>query len=176
MRTITLPVLLVLLAATPAAADGAMPEAFQGVWAAARDCNDNLQNVLPSVVNRKTAVCRVLQVVKSTRPETSSSAVYLNCEGSASREIWLSEQVEGSDFLAIVRFEKGAQTGAASIDLYKRCPGIPIAEIALSDITGNPVAAPAAAKPVAAPAQRAQNARRRPPRRLRAARPRRSQP
>ncbi len=176
MRTITLPTLLLLLAATPAAADGAMPEAFQGVWAAARDCNDNLQNVLPNVVNRKTVACRVLQVVKSARPEASSSAVYLNCEGSPSREIWLSEQVEGSDFLAVVRFEKGAQTGAASIDLYKRCPGIPIADIPLSDIPGNPVAEPATAKPIAAPARRTQDARRRPPRHSRPARPQRSKP
>src|SRR6476646_1970646 len=94
-----------------AMADEIVPAEYQGVWAAARDCTDNLQNVISDSVNRRLAVCRVMQVVS-----------------------WGDESVEGADYLVIVRLEQGAAVGGPSIDLYKRCPGIPLGEIPLMEI------------------------------------------
>lgn len=119
-------------------ADATVPEEYQGVWAAARDCKENLQNVLSDTVDRRFAACRVMQVLSSGHPESHTSAVYLNCEGSQSREIWHSENIDDTDYLIIIQFEQEA--GIPSIDMYKRCPGIPLAEIPLSEIPGNPVA------------------------------------
>ena len=120
-------------------ADEIVPAEYQGVWAAARDCTDNLQNVISDSVNRRLAVCRVMQVVSWGEPEAHSSTVSLNCGGLQSREIWRDESVEGADYLVIVQLEHGAAVGRPSIDLYKRCPGIPLGEIPLSEIPGNPV-------------------------------------
>ena len=64
MRTIGLTALALGLA-TPAMAAATVPEEYQGVWAAARDCQENFQNVLSNVVNREFAACRVMQVLSS---------------------------------------------------------------------------------------------------------------
>jgi hypothetical protein len=118
-------------------ADEIVPAEYRGVWAAARDCSDNFQNVISDAVNREFAACRVLQVLSSGSPESHTSTVYLNCGGLQSREIWRGENVEGTDYLVIVHLEQGA--GRPSIDMYKRCPEIPLGEIPLSEIPGNPV-------------------------------------
>jgi hypothetical protein len=137
MRTIGLTAVIVFGLGTPAMADEIVPAEYQGVWAAARDCTDNLQNVISDSVNRRLAVCRVMQVVSWGEPEAHTSTVSLNCGGLQSREIWRDESVEGADYLVIVQLEQGAAVGRPSIDLYKRCPGIPLGEIPLSEIPGN---------------------------------------
>ena len=121
-------------------AAGTVPEEYQGVWAAARDCKENFQNVLSNVVNREFAACRVMQVLSSGHPESHTSTIYLNCGGPQSREIWHGENIEGTDYLVIIQFEQGAEAGRPSIDMYKRCPEIPLSEIPLSEIPGNPAA------------------------------------
>ena len=60
MRAIGLTALIAFALGTPAVADGTVPEEYQGVWAAARDCKENFQNVLPNAVNRRFAACRVI--------------------------------------------------------------------------------------------------------------------
>jgi hypothetical protein len=144
-----------------AGAAGVVPEEYQGVWAAARDCKGNFQNVLANVVDREFAACRVIQVLNSDHAERRTSIIYLNCGGSQNREIWSEENIEGTDYLVIIRFEQGAETGAPSIDMYKRCPEIPLGEIPLGDIPGNPVADMASEETVA-PTTRAQIPRQRP--------------
>ena len=139
MRTIRLTALAFGLA-TPAMAAATVPEEYQGVWAAARDCKENFQNVLSNVVNRKFAACRVMQVLSSGHPESHTNTIYLNCGGSQSREIWHDENIEGTDYLVIIQIEQGTEAGRPSIDMYKRCPEIPFSEIPLSDIPGNPAA------------------------------------
>jgi hypothetical protein len=146
---------------TAAGAAGVVPEEYQGVWAAARDCKGNFQNVLANVVDREFAACRVIQVLNSDHAEQRTSIIYLNCGGSQNREIWSEENIEGTDYLVIIRFEQGAETGAPSIDMYKRCPEIPLGEIPLGDIPGNPVDDMASEETVA-PTTRAQIPRQRP--------------
>jgi hypothetical protein len=173
IQTIALTILAAFGLATPATAAGAVPEEYQGVWAAARDCKANFQNVLPNVVDREFAVCRLMQILSSDHPERHTNTVYLNCAGSQSREIWHEENVEGTDYLVIIRFEQGAETRAPSIDMYKRCPEIPLREIPLSDIPGNPVADTASEEKIA-PTTRVQIMRQRPFPHSRAARIRKS--
>ena len=132
MRTIRL-IALAFCLATPAMAASIVPEEYQGVWAAARDCKDNFQNVLSNVVNREFAACRVMQVLNAGHPESRTNTIYLNCGGSQSREIWHEENIEGTDYLVIIQIE-GREAGRPSIDMYKRCPEIPFSEIPLSDI------------------------------------------
>jgi hypothetical protein len=139
MRTIRLTALAFGLA-TPVMAAATVPEEYQGVWAAARDCKENFQHVLSNVVNRKFAACRVMQVLSSGHPESHTNSIYLNCGGSQSREIWHDENIEGTDYLVIIQIEQGTEARRPSIDLYKRCPEIPFSEIPLSDIPGNPAA------------------------------------
>ena len=162
MRTIGLTAVIVFGLGRPAMADEIVPAEYQGVWAAARDCTDNLQNVISDSVNRRLAVCRVMQVVSWGEPEAHSSTVSLNCGGLQSREIWREESVEGADYLVIVQLEQGAAVGRPSIDLYKRCPGIPLGEIPLSEIPGNPVVNAAAEEKMAPPTHAAQIVRARP--------------
>ena len=154
MQTIGLTALIVFGLATPAMADDTVPEEYQGVWAAARDCKENFQNVLSNAVNREFAACRVMQVVSSGHPESHTSTIYLNCGGSQSREIWHDENIEGTDYLVIIQFEQGAAAGRPSIDMYKRCPEIPLSEIPLSEIPGNPVVDTAAEEKTAPPSPR----------------------
>jgi len=158
MRTIKLTALAFGLA-TPVMAAATVPEEYQGVWAAARDCKENFQNVLSNVVNRKFAACRVMQVLSSGRPETHTNTIYLNCGGSQSREIWHDENIEGTDYLVIIQIEQGTEAGRPSIDMYKRCPEIPISEIPLSDIPGNPVADAASEEKIAPTSRSVQMAR-----------------
>lgn len=132
-------------------ADEIVPAEYQGVWAAARDCTDNFQNVISDAVNRKLAACSVLRVVSSGEPESHTSTISLNCGGVQSREIWRDESVEGADYLVIVQLEQGAAAGRPSIDLYKRCPGIPLGEIPLSEIPGNPIVNAAAEEKMTPP-------------------------
>ena len=136
MQTITLTALVAFGLATPAMAAATVPEEYQGVWAKARDCKENFQNVLSSVVNREFAVCRIMQISSSGHPESHTNTIYLNCGGSQSREIWHDENIEGTDYLVIIQSEQGVEGGGASIDMYKRCPEIPLSEIPLSDIPG----------------------------------------
>jgi hypothetical protein len=148
MRTIRLTALAFGLA-TPAMAAATVPEEYQGVWAAARDCKQNFQNVLSNVVNREFAACRVMQVLSSGHPESHTNTIYLNCGGSRSREIWHDENIEGTDYLVIIQIEQGTEAGRPVIDMYKRCPEIPFGEIPLSDIPGNPVADTASEEKIA---------------------------
>ena len=134
-------------------ADGTLPDEFQGVWAAARDCKANFQNALQNVVNREFAACRVVQALSSGHPQSRTSTIDLNCAGSQRREIWHGENIEGADYLVIVQFEQAAEAGRPSIDLYKRCPEIPVAEIPLSEIPGNPAADTASDEKVAPPSR-----------------------
>jgi hypothetical protein len=150
LRTIGLTALFVFGLGTLALADEIVPAEYQGVWAAARNCNDNFQNVISDAVNRKLAACRVTQVISSGDPESHTSIVSLNCGGLQSREIWHDESSEGADYLVIVQLEQGA-AGRPSIDLYKRCPEIPLGEIPLSDIPGNPIVNTAAEEKTAPP-------------------------
>ena len=151
LRNIGLTALIVFGLGTLAKADEIVPAEYQGVWAAARNCNDNFQNVVSDAVNRKLAACRVTQVVSSGDPESHTSTVSLNCGGLQSREIWHDESSEGADYLVIVQLEPGAAAGRPSIDLYKRCPEIPLGEIPLSDIPGNPIVNTAAEEKTAPP-------------------------
>ena len=153
MLTIRLTALIAFGLATPAMAAATIPEKYQGVWAAARDCKENFQNVLQSVVNREFVACRVMQVLRSVHPESHTNTIYLNCGGSQSREIWHDENIEGTDYLVIIQFEQGAEAGTPSIDMYKRCPEIPLNEIPLSDIPGNPVADTASEEKIASPSR-----------------------
>ena len=132
-------------------ADEIVPAEYQGVWAAARNCNDNFQNIVSDAVNRKLAACRVTQVMSSGDPDSHTSIVSLNCGGLQSREIWHDERSERVDYLVIVQLEQGAAAGRPSIDLYKRCPEIPLGEIPLSDIPGNPIVNAAAEEKTAPP-------------------------
>ena len=170
MRIIRLTALIVFGLGTPAMADAIVPGEYQGVWAAARDCNANFQNVISNAVNREFATCRVMQVLSSGDPRSHTSTLYLNCAGSQSREIWRGESVESTDYLVIVQLEQGA--GRPSIDMYKRCPEIPLGQIPLSEIPGNPVVNAAAEEKMAPPSP-AQAVRKRPFPRSRAARMRR---
>ena len=164
MWTLLFAALVAVGLGTSAMAEGTIPEEYQGVWAAARDCKANFQNVLSSVVNREFAACRVIQAIGSGHPESNTSTILLNCGGSQSRETWHSENIEGVDFLVLIHSGQGAEGEAASIDMYKRCPEIPLAEIPLSDIPGNPVAEMASGEKMAPPPPRgAQTVRRRPP-------------
>ena len=80
-----------------------------------------------------------MQVLSSGRPETHTNTIYLNCGGSQSREIWHDENFDGTDYLVIIQIEQRMEAGRPSIDMYKRCPEIPLSEIPLSNIPGNPV-------------------------------------
>jgi hypothetical protein len=162
MRTIRVTALIVFGLGTPAMADEIVPAEYQGVWAAARDCTDNFQNVISDAVNRKLAACSVMQVVSSGKPESHTSTISLNCGGVQSREIWRDESVEGADYLVIVQLDQGAAAGRPSIDLYKRCPGIPLGEIPLSEIPGNPIVNAAAEEKMAPPTPAARIVRQRP--------------
>jgi hypothetical protein len=82
MRTIWLTALAFGLA-TPAMAAATVPEEYQGVWAAARDCKGNFQNILSNVVNREFAACRVMQVLSSGHPESHTSYHLSELRGSA---------------------------------------------------------------------------------------------
>jgi hypothetical protein len=162
MRAIGLTALIAFALGTPAVADGTVPEEYQGVWAAARDCKENFQNVLSDAVNRKFAACRVMQVLSSGDPESHTNTVNLNCGGLQSREIWHGENIEGTDYLVVVQFEQGAEAGRPSIDMYKRCPEVPLGEIPLSEIPGNPVVDTAFGEKIAPPSRGAQIVRQRP--------------
>ena len=109
MRTIGLTVLVALGLATPAMADDIVPSEYQGVWAAARDCKDNFQNIRAGSVDREFAACRVVQVARSDRPDSRTSSVRLDCGGRQSREIWHGETIDDADFLIVVRSEPGRQ-------------------------------------------------------------------
>ncbi len=159
MRTIGLTALVAFGLVTPAIAAATVPEEYQGVWAAARDCKEKFQNVLSNVVNREFAACRVMQILSSGHPESHVNTMYLNCEGSQSREIWHDENIEGTDYLVIIQFEQGAEAGRPSIDMYKRCPEIPLSEIPLSDIPGNPAADTASEEKIAPTSRGAEMAR-----------------
>ena len=111
MQTIRLAFLIAFGLGTPAMAAGTVPEEYQGVWAAARDCKENFQNVLSNVVNREFAACRVMQVLSSGHPESHTSTIYLNCGGPQPREIWHSENIDGTDYLVIIQFEQAAEAG-----------------------------------------------------------------
>ena len=162
MQTIGLAALVAFGLVTPAIAATTVPEEYQGVWAAARDCKENFQNVLSNVVNREFAVCRVVKVLSSGHPELHVNTMYLNCGGSQSREIWHDEKIEGADYLVIIQFEQGAEAGRPSIDMYKRCPEIPLSEIPLSDIPGNPPAELISEGKIAPPPRSVQTVRQRP--------------
>jgi hypothetical protein len=149
VQTIGLAVLIAFGLGTPAMADGTVPEEYQGVWASAGDCKENFQNILSNTVNREFAACRVMQVLSSGHPESHTSTINLNCGGLQSREIWHGESIEGTDYLVIVQFEQGAGAGSPSIDMYKRCPEIPLSEIPLSEIPGNPVTETASREEIA---------------------------
>jgi hypothetical protein len=159
MQTIRLAFLIAFGLGTPAMAAGTVPEEYQGVWAAARDCKENFQNVLSNVVNREFAACRVMQVLSSGHAESHTNTIYLNCVGSQSREIWHDENIEGTDYLVIIQTEQGTEAGGPSIDMYKRCPEIPLSEIPLSDIPGNPVADIASEEKIAPTSRGVQMAR-----------------
>src|SRR5260370_16998468 len=58
-----------------------IPQEYQGVWAAAQDCKQNIQNVLPHVVNRGYATCRVIQVLSSGHPAWHPHTHNLNYPG-----------------------------------------------------------------------------------------------
>jgi len=162
MQTIRFTALIAFGLGTPAMAAGTVPEEYQGVWAAARDCKENFQNVLSIVVNREFGACRVTKVLSSGHPESHTNTIYLNCGGTQSREIWHGENIEGTDYLVIIQFEQGAEAGRPSIDMYKRCPEIPLSEIPLSEIPGNPVADTASEEKIAPPSRGLQIVRQRP--------------
>ena len=162
MQTIGLTALIVFGLGTSAMADEIVPAEYQGVWAVARDCKGNFQNVISNAVNRESAACRVMQVRSSGDPESHTSTINLNCAGSQSREIWHGENIEGTDYLVIIQLEQGAAAGRPSIAMYKRCPGIPLSEIPLSEIPGNPVAATASEEKMPPPPRDAQIVRQRP--------------
>ena len=161
-QAILLTVLIAFGLAIPAMADGTVPEEYQGVWASARDCKENFQNILPNIVNRQFAACRVMQVLNSGHPGSDTNTVNLNCGGLQSREIWHDENIEGTDYLVAIQFEQGPGGNSPSIYMYKRCPEIPLGEIPLSEIPGNPVADTAASEKIAPPLHGAQIVRHRP--------------
>ena len=161
MQTIRLTALIVFGLGTSAMADEIVPAEYQGVWAAAHDCKENFQNVISNAVNRESAACRVMQVRSSSDPESHTSTINLNCAGSQSREIWHGENIEGTDYLVIIQFEQGAGAGSPLIDMYKRCPEIPLSEIPLSEIPGNPVADTASEEKIAPPSRGVQIVRQR---------------
>jgi hypothetical protein len=101
-----------------------------------------------------------MQVLSSGHPESHTTSINLNCEGSQSHEIWHGENIEGTDYLVIVQFEQGV--GSPSVDMYKRCPEIPLSEISLSEIPGNPVADTVPGEKIAPPLRGAQIVRQRP--------------
>ena len=147
---------------TSAMAEEIVPAEYQGVWAAARNCSDNFQTVVSNAVNREIAACRVTRVVSSDLlAESHTSTIDLNCGGAPSREIWHGEHAEGADYLVIVQLQPGA-AAKPSVDLYKRCPEIPLGEIRLSEIPGNPAVETAAEEKVAPPSRSAQIVRQRP--------------
>jgi hypothetical protein len=176
MQTIGLTALIVFGLGTPAMAEDIVPVEYQGVWAAARDCKDNFQNIVSNAVNRESAACRVMQVRSSADPESHTSTIYLNCGSLQSREIWHDENIEGADYLVIVQLEQGAAAGRPSIYMYKRCSGIPMSEIPLSEIPGNPVVATASEEKITSPSRGVQTARQRPFPHSRAARIRKHRP
>jgi hypothetical protein len=162
VQTIELAALIAFGLGTRAMADEMVPAEYQGVWAAARNCADNFQNVISDAVNREFASCRVLQVLSSDHLESHTSTFYLNCRGLQSREIWHGETIEGTDYLVIVQLQQGGAVGGPSVDIYKRCPEIPLSEIPLSDIPGNPVAEMASGEKIPSPPHGAQILRWRP--------------
>jgi hypothetical protein len=162
MRTLGLTALIAFGLGTPAMADGTVPEEYQGVWAAARDCTAGFQNILSNTVNRQFAACRVMQVSNSAPPESRTSTISLSCGDSQSREVWHSESIDGADYLVIIRFDQAGEAGRPSVDMYKRCPGIPISEIPLSEIPGNPVAEMGTDKKIAPPPRGVRVVRQRP--------------
>jgi hypothetical protein len=168
MRTIGLIALFAFGLGTPAMADGTIPEEYQGVWAAARDCKGNFQNVLSNMVNREFAACQVVQALSSGHPESRTATIHLNCSGSQRREIWHDENIEGTDYLVII--EQGAEVARQAIDIYKRCPEIPLSEIPLSEIPGNRSQIAASDEKIAPPSPAVQVVRRRPFQHLRALR------
>jgi len=103
-----------------------------------------------------------MQVLSSVHPESHTNIIYLSCGGSQSREMWHDENVEGTDYLVIIQFEPGPEAGRPSIDMYKRCPEIPLGEIPLSEIPGNPVADTASEEKIAPPSRAVQIGRQRP--------------
>lgn len=176
MRTIGLAALIGFGFAAPAMADGVLPEEYQGVWAAAGDCKANLQNARATDITRRSAACRVTRVVSSGPPESRTSNIDLNCAGARSREIWHAETIDGADYLVTVQFAGGAGAAKTSIDVYKRCAGIPLDEIPLSEIPGNPVAEAGPETKIAPPARRVQTVRQRPHPHARGARVRKRSP
>lgn len=176
MQTIALTSLIVFGLGTSAMADEIVPAEYQGVWAAARNCKENFQNVISNAVNRESAACRVMQVRSSGNPESHTTIINLNCAGSQSREIWHGENIDATDYLVIVQLEQGAAAGRPSVDMYKRCTGIPLSEIPLSEIPGNPVAASASDEKMAPPPRDTQIVRQRPIPHARAIRTRKHRP
>jgi hypothetical protein len=168
MQTIKLAALMCFVLGTSAMAGETVPEEYQGIWAAARDCKENLQNVLADVVNRRFAACRVTQVQSSGQPESHTRAINMICGGSPSREIWRAESIGDTDYLVVIHFEQSAEAGIPSIEMYERCPGIPLGEIALSKIPGDPVADTAVEEKIAPSSRGVQPVRRRPSPRWRA--------
>jgi hypothetical protein len=154
MQTIRLTTFITLGLASSAMAAATVPDEYQGVWAAARDCKQSFQVVLSNVVNREVATCRVMQTT-TDHPGAQTDSIYLNCEGSRIREIWHSENIDGTDFLVAV--QQGAEGGASSIAVYKRCPEIPLSDIPLKDIPGNTVANTASEEKVAPPSHGVQS-------------------
>src|SRR5262249_30712561 len=123
---------------------------------------EKFQNVHSNAVDRQFAACGVTQVVGFGNVQSNTGTIYLNCGGSQRREIWHAENIEGTDYLVIVQFEQGAEVGRQSIDMYKRCPEIPLSEIPLSEIPGNPVADTASEQKIAPPSRAVQIVRPRP--------------
>jgi len=161
MQTIGLTALFCFALGTSAMADELVPEEYQGVWAAARGCEENFQNILSTTVDRTFAACRVMDVQRAGRPESHTSTIYLYCDGSKSREIWHSENIDDADYLVIVQLDRGTAE-RPSIDVYKRCPGIPFSQIPLSRIPGDPVAEAKPEEKASAPPRRVQIVRQRP--------------
>ena len=113
-------------------------------------------------VNREFAACGVTQVVAFGHAAVQHQHHLPELRGSQRREIWHGENIEGTDYLVIVQFEQGTEVGRQSIDMYKRCPEIPLSEIPLSEIPGNPVADTASEQKIAPPSRAVQIVRPRP--------------
>lgn len=128
-QTLKLAAILTLSLITPVIAADIVPEEYQGVWAAAQDCKQNIQNILPHVVNREFATCRVMQIKSSGHPGWHTDTIHLSCGASQSREIWHDENIDGVDFLVAVEFNHGEEGGGPSISISKRCPDVPLAAI-----------------------------------------------
>ena len=73
MRTIGLTTLVAFGLVTPAMAAATVPEEYQGVWAAARDCKENFQNVLSNVVNREFAAMTAISLAVAAGGAIKSS-------------------------------------------------------------------------------------------------------